>query len=104
MEPTTFHSLTELTNYLAAQDKRIRDLESANGKLISIIENHCVKRNEIIPLIESAQPTTGLVSRNFLTSAFTVWGHWFVAQLIIGLTMVFISVVITLGLLWVSHF
>lgn len=32
-----------------------------------------------------ALPSTKLVSPNFMSRAFAVWGHYFVAQLIIGL-------------------
>jgi hypothetical protein len=34
---------------------------------------------------QSHLPDTSLVSDSFLTRAFTVWGHYFVAQLIISI-------------------
>ena len=42
---------------------------------------------------------SGLTSRNFLTRAFSVWGHFFVANLLIsiGLTCLFVVLGLILG-------
>lgn len=41
-------------------------------------------------------PHTGLVSKNFLTRAFAVWGHYFVSSLLIGIAVSCIFTVIGL--------
>lgn len=52
--------------------------------------------------LEARLPQTKLVSPNFLSRAFAVWGHYFVAQLIIGLVvfvvMLILSFVLGLGM------
>ncbi|KAF0110517.1 MAG: hypothetical protein FD147_1573 [Chloroflexi bacterium] len=41
-------------------------------------------------------PNTGLVSKNFLTRAFAVWGHYFVSSLLIGIALSCVSLIIGL--------
>jgi hypothetical protein len=48
------------------------------------IKNIIVHHNDIAHFIDDELPDTDLLSRNFLKRAFAVWGHYFIAQLIIG--------------------
>jgi hypothetical protein len=41
-------------------------------------------------------PKTGLISSSFFQRAFTVWGHYFVAQFIIGIVVFCISMIVGL--------
>ncbi len=50
----------------------------------------------------SALPQYGILSRNFLTRAFSVWGLYFVASLLIGIALSCIGVI--LGLLMGATF
>jgi hypothetical protein len=44
-------------------------------------------------------PKTGLLSPSFIQRAFTVWGHYFVAQLIISIPIVCIYFILILTIL-----
>lgn len=46
--------------------------------------------------LEGKLPDTNLLSRNYLTRAFAVWGHYFVSNLILGLIIAGISLVISI--------
>ncbi len=78
MASPQFNNLTELNNYLNGLDKRIAALESEE-KVIKGAINDLGNENYF------RLPRTGLLSHNFLWRAFTIWGHYFVAQLILGL-------------------
>jgi len=41
-------------------------------------------------------PKIGLISKNFLTRAFAVWGHYFVASLLIGIAVSCVSTILLL--------
>jgi hypothetical protein len=43
-------------------------------------------------------PRIGLISRTFLTRAFAVWGHYFVASLLIGIAASCLGVILALVL------
>jgi hypothetical protein len=55
--------------------------------------------------LERRVPLTGILAPDFLRRAFTVWGHYFVANLIIGLCVAavfgfFFVLLLGLGLQW----
>jgi hypothetical protein len=72
-----FSNLNELTTYLGSLETRVKTLEAQNETLRNYIAGHA-------PGDPTALPKTNLLSKNFLIRAFTVWGHMFVAQLIIS--------------------
>lgn len=43
-------------------------------------------------------PDLGILSRNFLTRAFSVWGLYFVAQLLIGIVITCITVLLGMAI------
>lgn len=45
-----------------------------------------------------ALPDLGILSRNFLTRAFSVWGLYFVAQLLIGIVITCITVLLGMAI------
>lgn len=61
--------------YILALEKRIMYLEVENERLF----------REIKDIPESNLPNTQILSPDFLRRAFAIWGHYFVAQLILGL-------------------
>jgi hypothetical protein len=76
-----FNNLNDLTTYLNALEERIKTLESQNDSF----------RRYITDLGGDAQkmlPKTSLVSSSFIQRAFAVWGHYFVAQIIISIPIV----------------
>ena len=87
--PLKFNNMNELTSYLEAVENRVKTLESQNESLQRYITELGGDAQKILP-------KTSLLSSSFFQRAFTVWGHYFVAQLIIGLVFFCISLVIGL--------
>ena len=84
--------MNELTSYLDTMENRVKALESQNESL----------RNYVTAMGGDAAkmlPKTGLLSPSFIQRAFTVWGHYFVAQLIISVPIVCIYFVLILTVL-----
>jgi hypothetical protein len=87
-----FNNMNELTSYLEAMENRVKALENQNESLrhyITGMEGDAAKM----------LPKTGLLSSNFIQRAFTVWGHYFVAQLIISIPIVCIYFILILTIL-----
>jgi hypothetical protein len=93
-----FNNMNELTSYLDAMENRVKILEGQNDYL----------RRSISQLGQDAPkvlPETGLLSHSFFKRAFTVWGHYFIVQLLISLVIGIIlgSLVLIPGLLpWLN--
>ncbi len=75
-----FNSMNELTSYLDNMEKRVKMLEEQND----ILKSNMTRATDDAA---NALPRTGLLSHGFLRRAFTVWGHYFVASLIIFLVV-----------------
>lgn len=80
----SFSNMNELTNYLVSMETRLATLESENNALRNALSQVKHKAEAQTFKTERGLPETGLVSDSFFIRAFTVWGHYFVAQLIIG--------------------
>jgi hypothetical protein len=94
MLPISFKSMDELTTYLSTLEKRVNSLENENRSLKDVINDMSHESAELSQKSNFDLPNTNLLSSNFITRAFAVWGHYFVAQLIIsvivgGCAMVF---------------
>jgi len=85
MEQLNFKTLDEMNIFLSMQEKRISDLEELNHDLLIQLKEEYDTHDEVIDIVEGAIPNTYILSDNFLTRAFAIWGHYFIAQLIIGL-------------------
>ena len=80
-----FKNSSELLDYLNVVEQRLKALELENHRLRSIAPPKIeVDTNLISQHVDNALPQTNLISPSFFKRAFTVWGHFFVAQLIIG--------------------
>jgi hypothetical protein len=93
-----FNSMNELTSYLDTLEKRVKMLEGQNENLVQSV----IKAEEAPTRV---LPRTGLLSRSFFKRAFTVWGHYFIVQLLISLVIGIIlgSLVLIPGLLpWLN--
>jgi len=75
--PPQFNNMNDLTNYLTALEDRVRTLESQNESLKRYVTDLGGDAQKMLP-------KTSLLSPSFIQRAFAVWGHYFVAQLIIG--------------------
>ena len=83
--PQQFKSMNDLVEYLSTLEQRISKLQSENADLRAEINLMSNEREKAVAQYSSrAIPQTNLVSRNFWARAFAVWGHFFVANLIIG--------------------
>ncbi|HSQ27009.1 MAG TPA: hypothetical protein VLM80_07775 [Anaerolineales bacterium] len=66
------------------QDPIIPDNISA-GAHIQELQRQIAAQAYRIAELETRLPQTNLISPNFLTRAFAVWGHYFVSNLILGI-------------------
>ena len=76
--PPQFNNMNDLTVYLTALEDRVRALESQNESLKRYVTDLGGDAQKMLP-------KTSLLSPSFIQRAFAVWGHYFVAQLIIGI-------------------
>lgn len=89
-----FKKVEDLTDFLANQENRIYELEQANAALIAEVKKRFIARNELPDVIAESVPRTGLLSRFFLKRSFTVWGHFFVAQLLINIVIAILYLIV----------
>jgi hypothetical protein len=82
-----FSNMDELTAYLESLEKRLLALERENQALQDQKDslNHYIQ--ELGGDAQKLLPKTSLLSPSFLQRAFAVWGHYFVAQLIISIPL-----------------
>lgn len=85
-------SFAEQTSLL---EKRIVELEARIEKL----QNLSTRQSGRISVLDNKLPNTSLLSPNFLVRAFTVWGYFVVAQVL--LIVIFYGAVFGLGMLFV---
>ena len=86
--PSQFKSMNELNDYLDMLEQRVNSLEAENQRLRQAAPAQAnVDGNVIARYVSNALPKTDLLSPNFFKRAFTVWGHYFVAQFIIALVL-----------------
>jgi len=83
----SFRNMNELTDYLTEMETRLVTLESQNTALRNALGQVKHRAEAQTFKTERGLPETGLVSDSFFIRAFTVWGHYFVASLIIGIPM-----------------
>ncbi len=86
--------------YIFALEKRIMYLEVEQKRLAN--ENKETKNlARDIKEVEELIPNSDLLSENFITRAFAVWGHYFIAQLIIalGIGVVYLILIVLGGVL-----
>jgi hypothetical protein len=84
MLPTQFKSQGDLMSYLSTLEKRVNSLENENRSLKEVINDMSHESAELSRNSNLDLPSTNLLSNNFIARAFAVWGHYFVAQLIIS--------------------
>ena len=83
-----FKSMDELLGYLGSLEERVRRIEAENRILREPpSKRELIDGNAIAKSVLSSFPQTNLFSFSFLKRAFAVWGHFFVANLIIGITV-----------------
>jgi hypothetical protein len=101
--PQQFKDINELTIYLGAMEERIKCLEEENRKFRETqLSLDDFNPDEVADYLEDFLPETNLLHPNFLKRAFAVWGHFFVANLIIGAIAFMIYAFLIISILGVS--
>lgn len=80
-----FKNMNELVDYLGVLEQRVNVLEEENNRLRALPQPKAtVDGNMISRYVSQILPQTNLFSPSFMKRAFAVWGHFFVANLIIS--------------------
>ncbi|MBL8079058.1 MAG: hypothetical protein JNM55_13925 [Anaerolineales bacterium] len=83
-----FKNMNDLVEYLAVLEARVNTLENENRQLQAVSPPQAtVDGNVISKSIARALPRSNVVSPSFWKRAFAIWGHFFVANLIITIIM-----------------
>ena len=99
-----FKSMNELVEYLGNLEERVKTLETENTNLRAIQpKTESVNENAIGKAVARMLPQSNLFHPSFWKRSFTVWGHFFVANLIIG-TVVGIAYLCLVMVLFGSSF
>ncbi len=104
MSPASFSNMTEMLSYLNNMENRIIALESENRILKERTDT--ANRSDRLAFqqeIDRYLPRTNILSSSFISRAFAIWGHYFVAQLVIGVGMAFIYLIIAVVILGMSR-
>lgn len=100
--PAQFRNQAELVEYIGAMERRIAMIEQENQQQQLALDG-LYQRGEASAPVKANLPETQLLSKNFLGRAFAVWGHYFVAQLIIAIGISAVYLVVVLLLIVVSR-
>ena len=76
--------MNELVAYLNALEERVNVLEQENHQLRLRMPQPDLTENMITKTVTRAIPKTQIISHNFLSRAFAIWGHFMVANLMVG--------------------
>lgn len=87
--PPQFKNMNDLVTYLGNLEERLRNLETENENLRVLASRQesqkSLDENDVERVVLEYFPSTNLIDPNFLKRAFAVWGHFFVANLIVGI-------------------
>jgi hypothetical protein len=76
--------MDELVAYLSVLEERVNALEQENHQLRMIMPQEILTENTISKTVSKTLPKSNVISRSFLARAFAIWGHFMVANLMIG--------------------
>ena len=80
-----FKNMDELVEYLSSVEQRLAALEAENSQLRSMAPARATVDESHVPdYLARALPKTNLFHPSFLKRAFAVWGHFVVANIIVG--------------------
>ena len=82
-----FKNAHELAEYLNTIEERLENLEVENRRLKKRIRVETRGVSSDIDYIYEIFPVTNLLSKSFIKRAFAVWGHFFVANLLISIVL-----------------
>lgn len=84
MATPQFKNMNELVEYLSTLEERIRIVEDENQALKVAQSKNIIDGSLVSKMISRHLPKSDMFSPSFFKRAFAVWGHFFVANLIIG--------------------
>ncbi len=81
-----FDNLNQLVDYLSVLERRVEALETENARLRTIqpVNAAPLDKKLIAKHVGALLPRTDIIHPSFIKRSFAIWGHMFVAQLIIG--------------------
>ncbi len=82
--PYDLESTEVLIDFLNQLERRITDLEAENSSLRAQINAADNRSLDVIEFVKEHWPKTSLFSPSFWVRAITVYGHYFVIQLVIS--------------------
>jgi hypothetical protein len=82
----------EYSEMITKMEDRIVQLENELGSLSGRLQESLSRITEL----ENKLPNSSLVSPKFLPRAFTVWGHYFVANFLIAIPFICITIIVTI--------
>ena len=102
--PPQFRNMNELTAYLAEMEQRVAQLERENARVNDVLAK---MRQQLVesPVFKTRNPlpNTLLLSDSFFVRAFTVWGHYVTAQMIISIPFMIITFILMFSLIGMSR-
>ncbi|NSW52169.1 MAG: hypothetical protein HPY85_06670 [Anaerolineae bacterium] len=88
--PQPIKTVKDLVNILSELQTRVEQLEGENDALRQAL-NDKVTKKETVQLLSRLDgirlPKSGVFSDSFLVRAFSIYGHWFVANLLISIVL-----------------
>jgi hypothetical protein len=93
----TMRTVKDLVNTLARMNKKLIEMEAENNELRQELDKKVAKR-EVVQMISKIDalglPKNGLFSDSFLIRALSIYGHWFVINIVISIIMGIISFIL----------
>lgn len=93
----TMRNVKDLVNTLARMNKRLVELEEENKALQAELKSKADKR-EVVKMIANTEaltpPKHGLTADSFIIRAVSIYGHWFVANLVVSIVVGIISAIL----------
>jgi hypothetical protein len=92
--PFEFKSMNDLVAYLRDLEARLAASEQANAELSTKLQEADKRSLDVIGFVRENWPQTGLVSKSWWVRAFSVYGYFFVINLIISIILTIFSFLI----------
>jgi hypothetical protein len=92
--PFQFKSMSDLTDYMSQLESRMASLETENADLRAKYQHVDTRSKDVITFVKDNWPKTSLVSRNWWVRALSVYGYFFVINLIVSVILGILSAII----------
>ena len=89
-----FKSMNELVDYLNKLEVRLMEMESEMADLRANVQFSDKRATDVISFVKDNWPKTSLVSRSWWVRAISVYGYFFVVNLIISAVLGLFSLIV----------